>query len=198
MRGLKEKLAKQIPVLRKQARELIKKHGDEVISQVTVSQLFGGMRGVKGLVCDTSVVDADQGLAIRGIPIGKLACRLPEEIFYLLCTGELPDAEVAGLAPVGTSAARTRVALRLARLGNDARRFSSHDPVEHGHPGDGARVGVPPPLRRGHVQGRLLGSHAGRLPAIAGQAPCSGCGNLSLVYTPRSASAVRPEARLGG
>ena len=93
MRGLKEKLAKQIPVLRKQARELIKKHGDEVISQVTVSQLFGGMRGVKGLVCDTSVVDADQGLAIRGIPIGKLACRLPEEIFYLLCTGELPDAK---------------------------------------------------------------------------------------------------------
>ena len=96
MRGLKEKLEKQIPVLRRQARELIKEHGDEVISQVTVSQAFGGMRGVKGLVCDTSTVDAHQGLAIRGIPIGKLACRLPEEIFYLLLTGELPDAESLG------------------------------------------------------------------------------------------------------
>ena len=93
MQGLKEKLEQQIPGLRQQAREIIKKQGDKVISHVTVSQAFGGMRGVKGLVCDTSVVDAGQGLAIRGIPIGNLACRLPEEIFYLLCTGELPDAE---------------------------------------------------------------------------------------------------------
>ena len=93
MRGLKEKLGEQIPGLRQQAREIIKRHGETVISQVTVSQAFGGMRGVKGLVCDTSVVDPDQGLAVRGIPIGKLTGRLPEEIFYLLCTGELPDAE---------------------------------------------------------------------------------------------------------
>ena len=93
MPGLKEKLEQQIPGLRQQAREIVKRQGDQVISQVTVSQAFGGMRGVKGLVCDTSVVDADQGLVIRGIPIGKLANRLPEEVFYLLCTGELPDTE---------------------------------------------------------------------------------------------------------
>ena len=87
MLGLKERLEQQIPGLRQQAREIIKRHGKKVISQVTVSQAFGGMRGVTGLVCDTSVVDADQGLAIRGIPIAKLSHRLPEEIFYLLCTG---------------------------------------------------------------------------------------------------------------
>jgi citrate synthase len=93
MLGLKEKLQQQIPALREEVRKLVKGHGEAIISQVTVSQAFGGMRGVKGLVCDTSVVDPDKGLAVRGIPIGELANRLPEEIFYLLCTGELPDAE---------------------------------------------------------------------------------------------------------
>lgn len=93
MLGLKEKLQQQIPALREEVRKLIKELGEAVISEATVSQVFGGMRGVKGLVCDTSVVDPDKGLAVRGIPIGELANRLPEEIFFLLCTGELPDAE---------------------------------------------------------------------------------------------------------
>jgi citrate synthase len=44
-------------------------------------------------VCDTSVVEPDKGLVVRGNPIGNLKDRLPEEIFYLLCTGELPDKE---------------------------------------------------------------------------------------------------------
>jgi citrate synthase len=92
MPGLKEKLAQQIPALREELQAINKEHGNMVISEVTIGQALGGMRGVKGLVCDTSVVDADKGLAIRGIPIADLASRLPEEIFYLLCTGELPDA----------------------------------------------------------------------------------------------------------
>ena len=93
MLALKEKLAQQIPGLREEVRQLTKRHGDAVISEVTVAQVFGGMRGIKGLVCDTSVVDPDKGLYVRGIPIGELAHCLPEEIFYLLCTGELPDSE---------------------------------------------------------------------------------------------------------
>ncbi|OGW14176.1 MAG: type I citrate synthase, partial [Nitrospinae bacterium RIFCSPLOWO2_12_FULL_45_22] len=70
---------------------LIKEHGSKVISQVTVEQAYGGMRGVKGLVCDTSLVEPDTGLVIRGIPILELTDKLPEEILYLLLTGELPD-----------------------------------------------------------------------------------------------------------
>jgi citrate synthase len=49
------------------------------------------MRGVKALICDTSLVEPDKGLSIRGIPILDLVDKIPEEIFYLLCTGELPD-----------------------------------------------------------------------------------------------------------
>ena len=93
MLALKERLAQQIPGLREEVHQLTKRHGDAVISEATVAQVFGGMRGIKGLVCDTSVVDPDKGLYVRGIPIGELAHRLPEEIFYLLCTGELPDSE---------------------------------------------------------------------------------------------------------
>jgi citrate synthase len=51
------------------------------------------MRGVKALVCDTSVVPPDKGLIIRGTPIGELKDQLPEAVFYLLVTGEMPDNE---------------------------------------------------------------------------------------------------------
>lgn len=93
MMALKERLAQQIPALRNEVHALGKEHANKVISEVTVGQAYGGMRGVKGMVCDTSVVDPDKGLAVRNIPIAELADRLPEEIFYLLCTGELPDKE---------------------------------------------------------------------------------------------------------
>ncbi|HKK20557.1 MAG TPA: citrate (Si)-synthase, partial [candidate division Zixibacteria bacterium] len=94
---LKEKLAGIIPKLRAERKELVTNHGDKVISEVTVTQAIGGMRGVKGMVCDTSVVEPDKGLIIRGMPILKLKDKLPEEIFWLLITGELPSAdELAG------------------------------------------------------------------------------------------------------
>ena len=93
MAKLHDKLASQIPALRDGMHALVKEHGNKVISEVTIAQAFGGMRGVKGMVCDTSVVEPDTGLVIRNIPIAQLADKLPEEVFYLLCTGELPDAE---------------------------------------------------------------------------------------------------------
>jgi citrate synthase len=92
MAKLQDKLAGQIPELRNELHAIAKEHGSAVVSEVTVNQVLGGMRGVKSLLCDTSVVDADKGLIVRGIPIAELAGQLPEEIFYLLVTGELPDA----------------------------------------------------------------------------------------------------------
>jgi citrate synthase len=93
MASLKEELAKQIPLLREEASQLHKEAGAAVVSQVTLAQVYGGMRGVIGLVCDTSVVEPDKGLIVRGIPIAQLASRKPEEIFYLLCAGRLPDSK---------------------------------------------------------------------------------------------------------
>ena len=90
---LKEKLGELIPKLREERKALVKGFGDTKISEVSVAQAIGGMRGVKGMVCDTSVVEPDKGLIIRGIPVMELTEKLPEEIFWLLITGELPSAD---------------------------------------------------------------------------------------------------------
>ena len=98
MATIKDALAEVIPARREEIRNLVKGHGDTVISEVTVTQAYGGMRGVKGLVCDTSLVDPEDGLIIRGIPLKDVTDKTPEEIFYLLCVGELPsEADVASV-----------------------------------------------------------------------------------------------------
>tara|TARA_B110000438_G_scaffold268872_1_gene284784 strand:+ start:449 stop:1720 length:1272 start_codon:yes stop_codon:yes gene_type:complete len=88
---LLEKLNERIPAWRKDVRSLVSESGSSVISEVTLKQAYGGMRGVKGLVCDTSSVSGDTGLIIRGNPLLDIIEILPEEAFYLLLTGDLPD-----------------------------------------------------------------------------------------------------------
>ncbi len=90
---LKQRMAELIPKLREERSTVMKEGRDVVISQVTVEQAIGGMRGIKGMVCDTSLVEPDTGLVIRGIPIKDLTDKLPEEIFWLLLTGEMPSKE---------------------------------------------------------------------------------------------------------
>ncbi|MFH2035874.1 MAG: citrate (Si)-synthase [Candidatus Zixiibacteriota bacterium] len=90
MANLQNTLAKQIPVLRDELKELAQKVGDKKISDCTVAQAYGGMRGVKAMICDTSVVYPDKGLIIRGYPIMDIRDKLPEDIFFLLCTGKMP------------------------------------------------------------------------------------------------------------
>ncbi len=93
MSMLFDSLRKIYPPLRDEIKNIVKDHGDKVISEVTVAQAYGGMRGVKSLVCDTSEVPPDKGLIIRQTPVKELADKLPEEIFYFLLTGELPSPE---------------------------------------------------------------------------------------------------------
>ncbi|MBU2502464.1 citrate (Si)-synthase [bacterium] len=93
MAKLQNALAKKIPVWREEIRDLVKTKGDKVLSEATVAQAYGGMRGVKAMVCDTSEVPPDRGLLVRNTPIGDLTDKTPEDIFYLLCTGELPNAK---------------------------------------------------------------------------------------------------------
>ncbi len=93
MASIKEGLAAIVPGMQAEIRDLVRNHGNRVVSEVTLKQVFGGLRGVKGLVCDTSMVDPIEGLIIRGIPLAQVTDRLAEEIFYLLCTGKLPEPE---------------------------------------------------------------------------------------------------------
>ena len=90
MSKLKDKLLEKLPQMRSEVQQLLKESGSKVVSEVTLQQMFGGMRGVKSLFCETSYVDPIKGLIIRGIPIIEIADRLPEEIYWLLLIGELP------------------------------------------------------------------------------------------------------------
>ena len=64
MGTLQETLRAKIPQWREEIAEVKATMGDKVISEVTVNQAYGGMRGVKSMVCDTSVVDPDKGLVV--------------------------------------------------------------------------------------------------------------------------------------
>lgn len=88
---LKLELRKQIPKVQNEIEQLIIDKGDKKISDVTVGQAYSGLRGIKAFVCDTSSVSADKGLIIRGIPLLEITHILPEEVFFLLLTGRLPN-----------------------------------------------------------------------------------------------------------
>jgi citrate synthase len=88
---LKQELRKQIPKVQNEIEQLIIDKGDKKISDVTVAQAYSGLRGIKAFVCDTSSVSADKGLIIRGIPLLEITHILPEEVFFLLLTGRLPN-----------------------------------------------------------------------------------------------------------
>lgn len=80
---------------------LIKDHGSKKIGEVTLSQVYQGMRGITGLVTETSLLDAQEGIRFRGYTIPELQEKLPkakggteplpEGLFHLMLLGELPD-----------------------------------------------------------------------------------------------------------
>ncbi len=79
------------PSFREKRTTLLKDKTDVQIATVTVEQVIGGMRGIPSVLCDTSSVSADEGLRIRNIPIMELTEAQPEEIFFLLATGQKPN-----------------------------------------------------------------------------------------------------------
>ena len=92
MPKLYAKLEELIPKWRAERAKILKEYGSVKISDVTVAQAYGGMRGVKGMICETSLVEPDKGLIIQGYPLLDIKDMWPEETFYLLLTGEKPDA----------------------------------------------------------------------------------------------------------
>merc|ERR1719265_2545468 len=86
----------------------MKQHGSKVIGDVTVEMAMGGMRGIKGMVSETSLLDPMEGIRYRGLTLEECneklpkapggEAGLPEAAFWLLLTGEIPtEAEVKAL-----------------------------------------------------------------------------------------------------
>ena len=72
MSKLKKKLEELIPPLRNRTKNLIKNYGDVKVSDVSISQIYGGARSVKCLVCETSLLDPNEGIRFRGYSIPEL------------------------------------------------------------------------------------------------------------------------------
>ncbi|KAL9102853.1 MAG: hypothetical protein Q9163_002034, partial [Psora crenata] len=84
-------------------RELLKKaksHADKKIGEVKVENTLGGMRGLKAMIWEGSVLDANEGIRFHGrtiqecqkvLPKGTTGTEmLPEAMFWLLLTGQVP------------------------------------------------------------------------------------------------------------
>ena len=100
---LKEKFYKKSSELRNDLKSLLKEQGSTQVDTVTLKQVFGGMRGVKSMVWETSQLDPIEGIRFRGYSIPELkkvlpkwkndTQPLPEGLFWLMLVGEVPTQE---------------------------------------------------------------------------------------------------------
>src|ERR1700704_5822820 len=100
---IKEKFKAKSDIVAAEIKALLKEHGDKKIGEVTLSQVYQGMRGITGLVTETSLLDAQEGIRFRGYSIPDLQQKLPkaqggteplpEGLFHLMLIGELPTEE---------------------------------------------------------------------------------------------------------
>lgn len=97
---LNEKLASLLPEWRNRVSKLVKENGDVKVGEVTISQVYGGMRDVKSMVTDISYVDPGEGIRLRGYTIPEVLEKLPRPsgaempfvggLYYLFLIGEFP------------------------------------------------------------------------------------------------------------
>jgi citrate synthase len=102
---IKDRFKEKADAANTEIKQLLKDHGNKVIGEVTLSQIYQGMRGMTGLVTETSLLDAQDGIRFRGYSIPELQEKLPkapkgsqplpEGLFYLMLIGELPDDEMS-------------------------------------------------------------------------------------------------------
>ncbi len=100
---IKERFKAKADAANTEIKELLKENGTKVIGEVTLAQVYQGMRGITGLVSETSLLDSQEGIRFRGYSIPELQQKLPkakdgteplpEGLFYLMLVGDLPSEE---------------------------------------------------------------------------------------------------------
>ncbi len=101
MDELKKRFGEKSAEVRSKLRSLLKEKGSVVMDQVTLTQIVGGMRGVKSMLWETSNLHAIEGIKFRGYSIPQLREKLPrlndsheplpEGLFWLMLLGEIPN-----------------------------------------------------------------------------------------------------------
>ncbi len=103
MDTLKDKFTEKAKTTAAEVKAIIKDKGDVKLGEYTVAQVYQGMKGMIGMVTETSKLDPEEGIRFRGYSIPELREKLPkapkgteplpEGIFYLMLLGELPSEE---------------------------------------------------------------------------------------------------------
>ncbi|CAK9201484.1 unnamed protein product [Sphagnum troendelagicum] len=102
------RLTELVPKEQERLKKIKKEYGKISLGDTTVDMCVGGMRGIKGMLWETSLLDADEGIRFRGLSIPECQKKLPaaikggeplpEGLLWLLVTGEVPSKDqVAGL-----------------------------------------------------------------------------------------------------
>src|SRR5438874_3533634 len=105
--GIKDRFKLKADEANLEIKALLKENGTKKVGEVTLAQVYQGMRGITGLVSETSLLDAQEGIRFRGHSIPELREKLPksdggseplpEGLFYLMLIGDMPtqaDAEM--------------------------------------------------------------------------------------------------------
>jgi len=103
MDKLKDKFQEKAVPLAAEVKALIKEHGDKKLGEYTLADVYQGMKGMIGMITETSKLDPQEGIRFRGYTIPELREKLPkakggteplpEGIFYLMLLGDLPTEE---------------------------------------------------------------------------------------------------------
>jgi citrate synthase len=103
MGNLKSKFAAKALPLSTEIKQFIKENGQVSLGNFTVEDVYAGMKGIIGLLTETSLLDANEGIRFRGYSIPELRNLLPkvpggteplpEGLFYLMLLGEMPTYE---------------------------------------------------------------------------------------------------------
>mmetsp|Transcript_19740 Transcript_19740/g.59634 ORF Transcript_19740/g.59634 Transcript_19740/m.59634 type:complete len:467 (+) Transcript_19740:165-1565(+) len=93
-------LESKIPEQQDRLKKLKSSKGDRKLGECTVNMAIGGMRGIPGLLWETSLLDPEEGIRFRGYTIPQLREKLPtapggqeplpEGLMWLLLTGDIP------------------------------------------------------------------------------------------------------------
>lgn len=109
MKELKSLFQDKTKQVQQDLKDILKNHGDLQVDTVVMRQVIGGMRGIKSMFSETSLLDPQEGIKFRGFSIPQLREKLPkpdkgdeplpEGLFWLMLTGEIPTrSQVNGLA----------------------------------------------------------------------------------------------------
>ena len=103
--NIHDRIASQLPAWRVRVSRLRHEFGALKVGEVTVDQIYGGIRDVQIQVSDISYVDPLEGIRLRGYSIPEVIDYLPKVagadfpmpggLFYLLMADTLPTEQEA-------------------------------------------------------------------------------------------------------